>query len=121
MWLASFNFTRDITVDYIGVPLNVLVACFLGAYFSFGVGEKLPRRQMWGLLPVCIFMGGAFTGAVNFAIAHFMEVTMTGALQASMGAIVSFVTRFFLPWLADVVSKGKWLAWIPWINRSGDK
>lgn len=121
LWYASLNFTRDITVDYIGVPFNLLVACFIGAICSFSVGTRVePRSKMWGLLAACLFMGAAFTAVTNAAIEYFMELNMTPAAQAGMGCIVSFVTRFFLPWLADVVAHGKWLAWIPFIRNRSD-
>jgi len=121
VWFASLKFTRDISVAYIGVPLNVLVACFIGAYCSFCVAEKVePRRRMWSLWIACVFMGAAFTALANGAINYFTDMEMTDALQAGLGAVVSFITRFFLPWLADVVKHGKWLTWIPWIRQRSD-
>lgn len=119
-WFASFNLTRDVTVAYIGVPLNVLVACAIGAYCSFSVGDRIEsRRTMWGIFTMCMLMGGALTSIVNAALLHYLGVTMTDALQAGVGAVVAFLTRFFLPWLADVVKNGKWLAWVPFgRNRS---
>jgi len=118
-WLANLNFTRDISVAYIGVPLNVVVACLIGAFCSFSVGEKVvPRDRMWKLLVASVFMGGAFTVLVNLALSHWMEMKLLDGSQAAMATVVSFCTRFFLPWLADVITTGKWLKWIPWISRS---
>lgn len=118
--VASF-FTPEISVAYIGVPLNVIVACILGAYSSFSVGEKVePRRRMFNLFVACVFMGAAFTAICNAGISHWLEMDMTAGLQAGVGAAVSFITRFFLPWLADVVSQGKWLSWIPFFRKSGE-
>lgn len=117
--LAAAIWTPEISVEYIGVPLNVVVACILGAYSSFSVGEQItPRAAMFKLSIACVLMGAAFTGITNAAISHWTEVEMTAGLQAGMGAAVSFMTRFFLPWLADVVSKGKWLNWIPFIRKT---
>lgn len=121
VWYASLKITRDITVAYIGVPVNVLIACALGAFCSFSFAEKVDsRRQLWGLFVACMLMGAAFTAIVNAALVHWWELVMTDALHAGLGAAVSFVTRFFLPWLVDVVKHGKWLLWIPFLNR-GDK
>ena len=119
--IAAF-WTPQITVDYIGVPLNVIVACILGTYSSFSVGERVePRKRMFQLSVACVLMGAAFTGICNAAIAHWLEMEMTPGLQAGMGAAVSFMTRFFLPWLADVVAQGKWLSWIPFFRtKSGE-
>lgn len=121
--LAGFNFTRDITVAYVGVPLNVLVACAIGAFCSFSFGDKVePRKKMWGLFVVCLFMGGAFTSITNALVSLFTDLEMTDSLQAGLGTVVSFSTRFFLPWLVDVLKEGKWLSWIPFArNRSNDQ
>lgn len=120
LWLASFQLTREITVAYTGVPLNVLVACAIGAFCSFSFSDKIEtRRSMFGMFVTCWFMGGAFTALVNAGLSHWAEMTMTDGLQAGLGAVVAFVTRFFLPWLADVVKNGKWLSWIPFVR--GDK
>lgn len=122
LYAASFEFTRDFSVAYVGVSFNLLFACGIGAYCSFSVGERVtPRGKMFSLFVACVFMGAAFTGATNAAIAHFAGMTMTDALQASVGVIVSFLTRFILPWLADVVAHGKWVDWIPFLNKRKDQ
>jgi hypothetical protein len=118
VWFTSFKFTRDVTVIYIGVPLNVLVACAIGAFCSFSFGDKVePRRKMWGLFVACMCMGAAATAICNAVITHWLSLEMTDALQAGMGAAVAFTMRFFLPWFTDVVKNGKWISWIPF-NRS---
>lgn len=120
VWIASAQFTRNISVAYVGVPLNVLVACAIGAFCSFSFSDRVePRSRMWGLFIACWFMGAAFTACVNAALVHWLNMTMTDGLQAGLGAVVSFITRFFLPWLADVVKNGKWLSWVPF--GRGDK
>ncbi len=118
VWLASMKLTRDITVAYIGVPLNVLVACAIGAFCSFSFSDKIDaRRSMFAMLFTCWFMGAAFTAIVNASLANWFAMEMTDGLQAGMGAVVSFITRFFLPSLAEAVRKGKWISWIPIIRR----
>lgn len=117
-WLTSLQLTRDITVAYIGVPLNVLVACAVGAFCSFSFSDKIEgRRHMFVMFVTCLFMGAAFTACVNAGVVHWLRLEMTDGLQAAMGAVVSFVTRFFLPWLADVVKTGKWISWVPFTRR----
>ena len=121
VWYASLRFTRDVTVAYIGVPLNVLVACAIGAFCSFSFSDKVEtRRRMFGLFATCLFMGAAFTSIVNASLAHWFSLEMTDGLQAGMGAVVSFITLFFLPWLADVVKNGKWLSWVPFGRRDNE-
>lgn len=121
VWYASLKITRDFTVAYIGVPVNVLVACAVGTFCSFSFGDKVEsRREMWGLFVACLLMGAAFTSLINAALVHWLGMVMTDALHAGLGAVVSFITRFFLPWLVDVVKHGKWLSWLPFLQR-GDK
>lgn len=117
--LTAGYFSAQISVDYIGVPLNVIVACILGTYSSFSVGERVePRSAMFKLSVGCVIMGAAFTAICTAAIEHWTEFKMIPGLQAGLGAGVSFITRFFLPWLADVVRHGKWLDWVPFLRKS---
>ena len=116
-WYAGMRFTREMTVAYIGVPVNVLIACAVGAFCSFSFGDKVePRGRMWGLFLASMLMGAAFTAICNSALQHFLALQMTDALHAGLGAVVSFLTRFFLPWLVDIVKHGKWLSWIPFLR-----
>lgn len=118
IWYASANFTRDLTIAYIGVPLNVLVACAIGSFCSFSFSEKIDsRRRMVSLFLTGLLMGAAFTSILNGGLVHFLSLEMTDGLQAGLGAAVSFVIRFFLPWLVDVVKTGKWLSWVPFGRR----
>lgn len=119
VYLASLRFTSDFSVPYIGAPLNVLVACAIGAFCSFSFGDKVEtRRRVFGLFVTCMLMGAALTAVVNAALAHWVFVQMTDGLHAGLGAIISFSARFFLPWLADVIKHGKWLSWIPFLRRN---
>jgi hypothetical protein len=113
--------TRDVSVAYVGVPLNVLVACAIGAYCSFSFGDRVePRSRMAGVFLASWFMGASMTALVNSAIKHWLQMEMTDGLQAGLGAFVAFCARFFLPWLVDVIKTGKWLSWIPFVGR-GEK
>lgn len=111
-------FTQEMTVAYIGIPVNVIVACAAGAYASFSFGEKVePRSRMFGLFLACLIMGAAFTALTQTAVEHFTSMTIRDGALAGMGAVVSCLTRFFMPWLADTVKNGRWLDWLPFINR----
>lgn len=119
LWYASFHYTHDFSVEYVGVPFNVLVACAIGTFCAFSfqdTSDKLPRRKMWALFIASMLMGAAFTAISNAALQHFMSLQMSVGLHAGLGAAVSFVTRFALPWLRDVVREGRWVSWI---NRGG--
>lgn len=115
LWYAVL---KGAPVDFIGVPFNVLVACAIGAFCSLSFGDKVNcRRRLWGLFVSSTLMGAAFTAISNGLLQHYTDLAMTDGLHAGMGAAVSFVTRFALPWIADVVKHGKWLSWLPWINK----
>lgn len=119
--IISAGFTRDISIAYIGIPLNLLVPCALGTYAAFNVGTPItPRHAMWGYAVACIIMGAAFTSVTNAAIQHFLNMTLLPGPQAGIAASVSYVTKFALPWLADAVAKGKWLTWIPFFKGRSD-
>lgn len=119
LWFASMKLTPDITVAYIGVPLNVLVACLLGTWASFSFSDKVESRaRLLQLFVACVLMGAGFTSWANAALVHWMGMTMTDGLQAGVGLIVSFVTRFLLPWLVDTIKYGKWVDYIPFLRRN---
>lgn len=116
--LTASIFSPQISVQFVGVPLNVLVACALGTYASFSVGKSItPHSKMWSVATASIIMGAAFTSIANAAIKYWLHIEMTPGLHAGLGAALSFVTRFALPWLADVVRNGKWLSWLPFVRK----
>lgn len=119
LW-AGFVFDPKITVAWVGVPINVLFACAVGTAAAFAIGDKIEsRRKLWGVSLTSWLMGALITGLTQYLLAYFMDgmVLIDGA-AAGLGALVSFITRFWLPWLAEVVSKGKWLAWIPFFKKT---
>lgn len=115
---AASGITREITVAYTGVTANVLVACMIGTYCGFCWGDPVkPRSKMFALAVATTFMGAAITGITNTVIRHTTDVEMTDGLQAATGALISCLTRFFLTWLIDMVRTGKWLEYVPFLNR----
>lgn len=119
LW-SGFVFSREITVAWIGVPINVLFACAVGTAAAFAMGEKIEsRKQLWTVAFFAWLMGATITGLTGFVLTYFFEdLKMTDAGQAGMGAVVSYITRFLLPWLAEVIKTGKWVAWIPFLNKA---
>lgn len=116
--VVASPWTRDVTVAYIGVPLNIIVACAIGAMCSFGYGEPVkPRSRMFSAVVTSIFMGAAFTSVVNALLSHFAGMQMLDGTAAGVGAIVSFVMRPLLPWLFDTVRRGRWVRMIPFFRR----
>ena len=120
---AGFQFSRDISVAYVGVQLNVLFACGMGTACAIAVSERIEdRKKLAGRAFASWFMGAAFTSICNATVAYWNpELKITDGLQAGMGAAVSFTTVFFLPWFIEEVRSGRWVDRIPFIKkRNGD-
>lgn len=116
--LAAGLFTPQITVIYIGVPFNVVVACAAGAFCSFAYGPKVePRSRMFGLFFTALIMGCALTAVAVAALSHFLNVTLSSGVPAAMGAIISCLTPFLLPPIIDAARTGRWIDWLPFVNR----
>lgn len=114
---AGASTISDVLLPYVGVPLNVLVACVAGAYSSFSFGERVePRSRMFQLFTACVIMGWAFTVVVNAAIFHWLDgFKLTDGAAAGMGAIVSCLTRFFIPALIERI--GPWMDKLPFLRK----
>ena len=111
----------SVTVGFIGVPVNVLVACAAGAYASFSWGDPVaPRGKMFNLWVACVIMGATFTGLITFLLEHFLNASMSEGALAGMGGVVSWSTKFWLPWLADALKSGSWVRFIPFLNSKKD-
>lgn len=120
IWVAAVtsSFSREITVAYTGVSLNVLVACGIGTFCSFSWGDPVtPRSKMWRLAVACLFMGAAVTAITNALIMHYTDLQMTDGLQAGVGAVVSCLTRFLFTSVIDSLRDGSWRELIPFIRK----
>src|SRR4249919_2213707 len=109
--------TPEITVAYIGVPLNVVVACAAGAYSSFSFGDKVePRSRMFPLFLACVIMGCAMTGITNAMIGYWLpKLHVTSGGQAALGAMVSCLARFIIPALIERI--GPLLDKVPFLRK----
>ena len=120
LWIASAPFTREFTTPWLFVPVNILFACSVGTACAFAWSDTVieSRKKMWAMVFTCIVMVAAFTALCNMVVAHvFEEIVITEGAQAGMGAVVSFLTKPFLPWLRDFVRDGKWTDYIPWKKK----
>lgn len=108
------------TASLLGVPVNVLVACAAGAYFSFAFGEKVePRSYMFKMFVACIFFGAAFTALLQATVMYVTEFKVTGGLDAAIGLLVAGFTRFWVPSVIEVIREKQWVSWIPFLNKRG--
>lgn len=109
-------FHPDFTTPYLGVPFNVVIACIAGAYSSFSFGDKVePRKRMYNLFLACVIMGGAWTAITNAVITHFTDFELSNGVQAGIGAIISCLSRFFIPAMIERI--GPWLDKIPFLSK----
>lgn len=110
---------HDVTIDYIGVPLNVLVACIFGTFAGFAFRDdaenaKLSRyKQIW-LFIGCVIMGGSFTGATDWLVSALTDMEIKRGALASMGAIISCFMPFLIPRIIERL--GPWLDKIPFLK-----
>lgn len=113
--------TPEMTVSYLGVPVNLIVACTAGAYCSFSFGEKVePRSHMFRLFFACIIMGCAVTAISIGAVEHWIVPegkVIPDSVKAGMGAVVAFITRFLWPPIVDALRKGRWIEWLPFVKK----
>jgi hypothetical protein len=119
-WIAASNLdpglSQNVTIAFVGVPLNLIVACGLGAYASFSFGDPVtPRSRMLNLFVSCIIIGCAFTAITNASISHFMHVTLLPGVKAGIGAILSCLSRFIIPAVIERIPR--WLDKIPFLRR----
>lgn len=116
---AAINFTPTVTVDWIGVPINVLFAAILGTYAGFCFSDPVtPRAKMYSVFVACVIMGCAFTAICNGALDYYTDLEMTKGFQAGVGAVVACLTRAFIPALMDVLRTWKWVEWIPILRKT---
>lgn len=113
--------TRNITIDYVGVPANVLVACIFGTFAGFGFSDRLdsiPRRRQVQLFIGCVLMGCAFTGTVDWLVGELTDMEVKPGVLASMGAILSCVMPTLIP---EILKRlGPWLDRIPFLKPKQD-
>lgn len=97
----------------------VFIACCAGTYATFGMAEPLqPRSRMWQLATTCVIMGCAFSVIASALVDYFTKLELTTGLRASIGAVLSFLMRFWLPSLVDAIKTGEWKSWVPFLNRN---
>lgn len=119
-WAATkAGFTRDITIPYVGVPSNLIVAVAFGAVCSLGIEDEpiKPRSKFYTIMFMSVFMGCVFTALVNAVLGHF-GLEMLEGTQAGVGGIIGFIMRPFLPWLYVTAKTGRWVRLIPFFRRN---
>ena len=120
VWLLFSGVTRDITIPYVGVPFNLLVAVAFGAMCSLGIEDEAikPRSKLFTIMFMSVFMGCTFTALVNALLSHFLGLVMLEGTQAGVGGIVGFVMRPGLPWLYTTIKTGRWVRLVPFFKRN---
>lgn len=117
-WLLS-GLTRDMTIAYVGVPFNLIVAVAFGACCSLGIEDEpiKPRSKFYTIMAMSVFMGCTFTALVIAILSHF-ELKMLDGTQAGVGGVVGFIMRPGLPWLYNTIKTGRWVRLVPFFRRN---
>lgn len=98
--------------------VSLFIATCAGTYASFAMSDKDESRAgQINLAITCVIMGCAFSGIGNAALDYFTKLEMTTGLRCSIGAAISFVMRWWLPWLRDTIKTGAWVRWVPFLNK----
>ena len=109
--------TRNITIDYVGVPANVLVACIFGTFAGFGFSDRLdsiPRKRQVQLFIGCVLMGCAFAGMTDWLVDALTDMEVKRGALASIGAILSCMMPTLIP---EIIKRiGPWLDKIPFLK-----
>ena len=118
-WFLSLGITRDITIAYVGVPFNLIVAVAFGACCSLGIEDDpiKPRSKFYTIMFMSVFMGCVFTALANAVLGHF-GLEMKEGTQAGVGGIVGFIMRPLLPWLYTTIKTGRWVRLVPFFRRN---
>lgn len=105
-----------ISVDYIGVPINVLVACAAGSYAGFAFAPKIEERsRMFQVFAACLLLGAAFTGALDWGVQEFTEWELRKGTLSAFGAILSALMRYIMP---EIIKRlGLWMDKVPFLNK----
>lgn len=97
----------------------LFISASAGTYASFAMSDKdgETRSQQINLAITCVIMGCAFSTIANATLDYVTNLEMTVGLRCGIGAALSFVMRWWLPWIRDVIKTGEWVRWVPFLNR----
>lgn len=100
--------------------LSLIVACSAGAYASFSFTKGTETRiQLFNLFTACVIMGAAMTVIVFGLLEHFQpKMVISDTFRAGVGALVSFIGRYLLPWMAETFRSGAWVNWLPFVQKN---
>lgn len=112
---SSERVIAAVTVDYIGVPINVLIACAMGSYCGFAFAPKIEEKgRMCQIFITCMLLGAAFTAMADWGMQQFTDWEFRPGTLAAMGAILSALMRYIMP---EIIKRlGLWMDKIPMLK-----
>jgi hypothetical protein len=107
----------DVSVPYIGVPLNVVVAAIGGTIAGFAWSDRMrSRRQVFGTAFGSVLAACAMTWILGMLAKHFWHMSVEVRDLAPLAIIIALFGRRWIPAVNDRI--GPWLDNIPFINKS---
>jgi hypothetical protein len=107
----------DISIPYIGVPLNVVVAAIGGTIAGFAWSEKVEaRKKVFGIAFACVISACAMTWIAGMLARHFWGIKVDTRDLAPLAIIFALFGRQWIPAVQSHVDP--WLSSIPFINKA---
>lgn len=105
-----------LSLDFLGVPMSVVLGAFLGAGGILSFLPPMTTRRMVGTV---LFCAGAAISAVPLAV---KKVDWLGGYDMLAAVLISAALQLFLPWAIE--NRGKifdWLISLLPARKGGDK
>lgn len=114
--VAASRLNADITVLYLGVPVNVVVAACAGALAGFAFAAPLEtRKRIFQVAFACVVLGCTAASLLEAFIAYRFKAQIEPKVLASMALILSFWLRWIIPAVIERI--GPWLDKIPFLAK----
>ena len=112
---AAPMFSMDITVPFIGVPVNVVVGACAGAASGFGFAppEESRKKLFWTALTSVVF-SCAVVALVEGFTKYWLKVEVESKYLAALALLLSLLGRFLVP--AVIERLPGWLDKVPFLK-----
>lgn len=107
----------NITMPYLGVPLNVVVAAALGVLAGMAWDEReLTRKQQSKMAVGLMFVACATTALITFVAPHW-HWSVDARAMAPLALVIAAFGPKWMPAVNDRI--GPWLDKIPFFGKKG--
>ena len=113
--VAAPAFNVDITVPYIGVPVNVIVGAVAGTIAGFAFAPKEESRStLFKLSFLSVVFACAATALVEGGVKHWLHAEVEVKYLAALATMIALLSRFLIPAITKRVPG--WLDRVPFIG-----